>query len=688
MRTQTLPDKILRRTAAIYIRQSTRQQVEANTESKGRQYSLVDLAHDYGFKDVTVIDEDLGISGSGIERRPGFERLMQLICADKLGAVFCLEASRLARNGHQWHRLLEMCGWFEILLVDTQGIYDARQPNDRLLLGLKGSMSEFELDLIRDRLQEAVLRKARRGELRFTTPAGYLWPAGGDIELDPDARVQGAIRQIFDVFGAEGTARRTMRMLRADDNDFPAVRYLDGQRRSEWVPVTYRHVHSVLTNPFYAGAYVYGKRRYSIDVVDGRASRRIQTISSPDEWPICIRSNHPGYISWSQWERNQKKIAENNFVTTGKVRHRGRGGGALAAGLCRCGNCGRMLTVHYGGYQGKVARYACKAVSHQHGGKWCMSVGSRAIHDLISEQVLAVVQPHAIEAAKEAATLVERRREARQAQLDMELEDARYQSNLAARRYAAVDPDKRLVAAELESRWEAALQRVRRLEQNLDRPDAQDDRDIDLRVLAELADQLKEVWNHPETSDRRKKEIIRILIVEIRVTVDENAGEIDAVIHWKGGHHSEHRLKKLKPGAHKNTTDPKAMRLIEKYAGKESDASIADRLNRKGFVTGVGNAWNAGRVGSARRLRGIHGYASACGDGRFYTMIGAAEEFGVTYYLIRKLVFEGHLEAHQVVPSAPWQIPREAFEAPEVQAEFERFKNRRRWRTFNNNSTE
>ena len=340
-----LPPALLKRKAVVYVRQSTQAQVHLNLESQRRQYELVDEARRRGFRDVEVIDDDLGRSASGTVARPGFDKLVAWLCAGEVGAVLCFDASRLARNGRDWHHLLELCGLVEARVIDLDGVYNPCRPNDRLLLGMKGSISEFELGILRTRMLDAARAKARRGELRISVPIGYIWHREIGLGFDPDLRVQEAIRVIFSRFRQLGSARQVHLSLRADEVHFP--RPSDGKKliAFDWTPIRYRNVISVLKNPFYAGVYAYGKSENRTEIVDGRARKTYGHYRPLQECEILLKNHHEGYIDWAEFERNQKQLAANAYRRKDGAKS-GRGGRALLVGLLTCGRCGRRLTVN------------------------------------------------------------------------------------------------------------------------------------------------------------------------------------------------------------------------------------------------------------------------------------------------------------------------------------------------------
>jgi DNA invertase Pin-like site-specific DNA recombinase len=629
-----LPAAVLQRKAVVYVRQSTPQQVQSNLESQRRQYGLVEVARQRGFTNVEVIDDDLGRTASGAAERPGFDRLVADLCAGKVGAVLCLDASRLARNGRDWHHLLELCGLVEARVIDLDGIYDPCRPNDRLLLGMKGSISEFELGIIRSRMYEAVRSKARRGELRIPPPIGYTWDQHVGLGLDPDRRLQEVIRLVFQKFRELGSARQVLLWMASQNIHFPYPS--DGRTLTsfEWRPIRYRNVISILKNPFYAGVYAYGKSEKRTTIVDGRARKSYGHAKPMDTWEVFIKDHHVGYISWTEYERNQALLAGNAYRRVGDTKS-GRGGRALLAGLICCARCGRRLSVVYTGRYPRPV-YRCEQPNAQLGQRRCLSVAGKRIDETIAAEMLRAVTPMAIEAAEEAERMLKDEDQDRRRIAELELQQAQYDASLAERRYAACDPDNRLIAAQLEKAWESALQRVERCREQLDR--TQTSKAEDARPdLTGLADDLSAAWKAPRTTMRTRQRLVRTLITEIVADVDAEAGEIVLVIHWKGGQHSELRVRKPRTGEHGCRTSEQALAVIRNMAGRWSDENIAASLNRMGIPTGQGKTWTARRVSSLRQVHGIRSYRSAEENSEWLTLSEAAAYLGVSHHQIRKL---------------------------------------------------
>ncbi|HEY1477770.1 MAG TPA: recombinase family protein [Chthoniobacterales bacterium] len=675
MNSKLTPERLLRK-ALVYVRQSKPSQLIHNQESTRLQFSLADRARVLGFQRVVVIDDDQGRTGSGLVDRPGFQRLAAEVCSGEVGAVFCIEASRLARNGRDWHHLIDLCGMVGAVVVDPDGIYDPTLTNDRLLLGMKGTISEFELNLFRQRSTEAILQKARRGELQILLPVGFCWAPTGKLEKDPDQRVQQAIQLVFRKLTELGSVRQIMLWFRKENICLPAFPHDNpGERKMIWKLPGYAALHSMLTSPIYAGAYVYGRTETRTHVVEGRARKSAGHSKPQSRWKVLIKEHHPGYLSWEEYERNQSMISANAHIHSGAEPKAGRGGGALLSGLLRCRRCGRMMHVLY---PGTVVRYVCDAARRQHGDKQCISFGGFRIDAALSKEVLSAISGNAIEAALEAAEEMQQKRRDLRKAIELELEQARYEARLAARRYESVDPDQRLVAAELEARWNTVLQKTKELENKLHEFDdeSQSTPAPNKQVLLSLAQDLPAIWISPSTDMRLKQRIVRILIHEIVADVEEKSREIVLVIHWAGGRHSELRVKKSEAGRNRRCTDPEAIEVIQQMAGKFTDEQIAGTLNRLGLRTGVDNGWNVSRVHNARCYHHMPAFDAQNDKPSEVTIKEAAQRLNVSPPIIRRMIEQKILPAHQVVVCAPWQIPVEALDSEVIRKQATNIKNR------------
>lgn len=664
MHGDALPPAVLQRKAVVYVRQSTQAQVEHNTESRRRQYELVEVARRRGFRTIEVIDDDLGRSASGMVARPGFEKLVAALCAGEIGAVLCFDASRLARNGRDWHHLLELCGLVEARVIDLEGIYDPCRPNDRLLLGMKGSISEFELGVIRARMVDAARAKARRGELRISVPVGYVWHRDMGLGFDPDIRLQKVIRLVFERFRQLGSARQAHLSLTAEGVFFP--RPSDGKRLTsfDWRQIRYRNVISLLKNPFYAGAYVYGKSEKRVELVDGRARKSYGHGKPPEAWDVLIHDHHEGYIDWTEYERNQTLLAANAYGRVGGNKS-GRGGRALLAGMLTCGRCGRGLAVAYSGAPPGRPTYRCDRPNLMLGLPRCLGFGGSRVDAAIASEILRVVEPMAIEAALEAERMHREGEAERRRVAELDLQQAEYDASLAERRYAACDPENRLIAAQLEKHWEAALRRVEACRLRVAVVDAPDPA-VPMPDFAGLATDLAAAWSAPGATTRSRQHLIRTLVSGIIADVDDATREVILTIHWRGGQHSQLRVRKPRTGEHGCQTPDQALAVMERMATRFSDADIAATLNRMGVRTGQEKTWTAHRVASIRRVRGIHAFRSAEKDGVWLTMREAAAKLEVTSHVVRRMIQDGILPAEQVVTGAPWQIRASDLESEHI----------------------
>jgi DNA invertase Pin-like site-specific DNA recombinase len=667
-----LPAKItpqhLQRAAYVYVRQSTVTQVHEHLESQRRQYALAEHARTWGWQQVEVVDDDLGRSGSGRVVRPGFERLVAAVCDEHVGAVFALEASRLARNNRDWHHLVDLCGLTATLLIDGEGVYDPRDFNDRLLLGLKGTMSEWELGVLRQRSLEALRLKASRGELYTTVPIGYVRTRDDRVELDPDLRIQEAIRMIFRQCLALGSLRQVLLWCRSEHVTLPAIEYGPFGRTVVWKLPVYNTIHKLATNPIYAGAYVFGRTKTETRVSGGRASKRT-TRREAAEWPVFLPDHHPGYITWAEYEALQRQRQENAQMQGRMSRGAPRHGTALLAGLLRGRRCGRRLHVTYSGANGKVRRYDCRGAMVNHGTGHCLSFGSLALERAVEDAIFAVVAPGAIDAALAAAAQTQEQQTEREAHARLALEQLRYEAERARRQYDAVDPANRLVAAELERRWNAALDAVAAQERHLaGLATISASPAVDVAGLRALAEDLPRVWQDSRTDARLKKRLVRTLIEELLVDVSADASRLHVIVRWAGGQHSALDVRKKRKGQHRFCTSEDVVDIVRALVRVLPDGQIAAVLNRLGYTTGRGNTWTATRVVTLRHSHDLPVFdpTSAARDG-WCTLEQAADRLDVSHTVIRSLISGGLLPAEQVIATAPWVIRTTDLNLPVVQ---------------------
>jgi DNA invertase Pin-like site-specific DNA recombinase len=576
----------LDRTAIVYVRQSTPTQVLEHAESKARQYALAGHAVALGWPSarVVVIDEDQGKSGRGAEHRPGFQRLLAEVTLGHVGLVLGLEMSRLARSSKDWHHLLELCALFGTLLGDQDGVYNPTDSNDRLLLGLKGTMSEFELFTMRNRLQRGLIHKAERGELHIAPPLGYEKSPSGEVGLDRDEQVRGVIRLIFDKFDELGTARQVLVYLVRNDIRL-GFRWNRGPRRGQldWRVPRYGTVLRVLTHPTYAGAYVFGRK-------DPRRGRPATGAAGADRsrfrataWAVLLKDRLPAYISWARYEANQERLRGNRAVAGSPGVP--RDGGALLAGLAVCGSCGRRLTPHYP-RRGRPY-YWCTRHLQDIRDQTCHGLTAGVVDRLVEERVLEALKPAGLRLSLRAIADGRAERERLEGHWERELERARYEAERAGRQYQAVEPENRLVARTLEQRWEAALAEVRRLEEAVarvarDRPARLTEAERS-RILALSAD-IPALWGAASTTNADRKEVIRCLVDRVVVHVRQNTEYCDVTIHWKGGCASEHEvIRPVRSRGQQRDGDRLRARVVELHGQGRTAAAIAATLAAEGF---------------------------------------------------------------------------------------------------------
>lgn len=648
----------LARQAHIYIRQSTPYQVKHNVESKRRQYGLADRAQRLGWSEVTIIDEDQGHSGSGT-LRSGFEQLLVNVCSGNVGAVFCIEGSRLARNGREWHTLLDFCALVNTLLIDDEGIYDPRLPNDRLLLGMKGTIAEMELSTFRQRAQGALDEKAKRGELHTTVGIGYVRTESDRIEKDPDLRIREAIALVFRKFGELGSIRQVLIWIRQEHIELPVIINGEDERKIVWRVPVYNTLRHILTNPIYSGSYVRGRSKTVARIENGRKRVVRQRVRAQQDWKVLLVQHHEGYISWDEYQSNQALIAQNANRKGGLVQGAVKQGKALLSGLLRCGHCGRRLQPGYSGTRSNVLHYDCRGAGQGDGR--CLSFGGLRVDERVSEEVLHCLEPLGIEASLKAIEQECAASNERIHQKELALQQASYEVAHARRQYDAVDPDNRLVAAELERRWNETLKTQSLLQQQLEqlREAPSDQLSAACKEeLLRLGMDLPTLWNHPSSSPEIKKRILRTVLKEIVVNVSGDT--IHLVLHWQGGSHTELRIAKNRPGHNRWTTDADTVELVQHLARVLPDESIAAVLNRLHKRTAHGHPWAAGRVCAFRSDHAIPVYRKGEREARGeLTLEEAAAALNVSRMTVLRMIRSKLLPATKACVGAPWLIRRE-----------------------------
>jgi DNA invertase Pin-like site-specific DNA recombinase len=600
----------LRRQAVVYVRQSTLQQVRGNRESTVRQYALVDRAKALGWPvdRVQTIDDDQGRSGAHADHRHGFKKLLAEIGAGQVGVVLALEASRLARSSADWHRLVEICVVTKTLLADESAVYDPRNPNDRLLLGVKGTLSEAELMTIRCRLHEGRWSKARRGELAQSLPVGYVRTEAGAVVKHPDRQVQARLGRVFDLFAELRVARRVVLRLRREKLMIPAQAWGGpGHGEVRWKVPTFGAILRILHNPAYAGAYVYGQKEYdSFDrsPTNGKARTKARAVA---DWPVCVRDVYPAYLTWDQFVRNQQTLRDNWF------RHDSRGaprkGAALLQGIVRCERCGsRMSVFHYSTKEKRAPGYGCVAGYIDGAAKTCQMMSSAPIDAAVAEQFLAAVTPAQVDVALRALEAFEAEQAEGRRQRQMQLEQADYEVEMARRRYEKTDPANRLVAAELEARWEQALrerERRRREAEELERQQASPLGAAERRRIRAMAADLTQVWHAATTSMADRKELLRFLVHRVYLDGVTEPRQVRVTVEWHTGAQTVLTVPRLAVGAWAPKTSSAVVERIRELLPTLEYEEIATKLNKEGFRTAKGLRFNLYSVGYIARSRGL-----------------------------------------------------------------------------------
>jgi DNA invertase Pin-like site-specific DNA recombinase len=651
-----------RKPAYVYLRQSTPGQVRYHRESTERQYALREKAQELGWSEaaIHVLDRDLGISGSQMAGREDFKTLVADVSMGQVGAVFALEASRLARSNLDWHRLLELCALTQTLVIDEDGCYDPADFNDGLLLGLKGTMAQAELHFLHQRLQGGKLNKAKKGELRFPLPVGYCYDEEGRIFPDPDEEVRGAVELVFRLFRETGSAYAVVQGFSQRGLRFPKRSYggaWDG--KLVWGRLTHSRVLSILKNPSYAGMYVYGRFQYRRKITaEGEIEKYTQAVAMP-QWTVRLAEHHAGYITFEEYLRNRERLEKNRTngeatVLSGPARE----GLALLQGLLLCGYCGRALTVRYRGNGGIYPIYECTWLRREGlATKNCLNFRCDLLDPVVSEEVLKALQPAELELAWVALRELERRDQAIMHQWQMRLERAEYEVALAERRYQEVDPSNRLVASTLERRWNDALVQLQdlkkqaaefqRQEAHVATPEQKE------KVLA-LARDLPRVWHAPSTQAKDRKRMLRLLIKDITVEKAPQEKQLLVHIRWQGGACSHLRVQLPPNMADRMRYSAALVDRVRDLAQSLSDAQIVDRLNQEGRVSALGKPFTVSMIKWIRHSYKIP--AAKLKQPDELTVQQVAEHFGVNPNVVYYWIEHDVIQARRVNSGMPYWI--------------------------------
>jgi len=654
----------LARSAIVYIRQSTPEQVRGNPESTRVQLGLCEKAIALGWRSAHVIQDDLGVSAGGYVDRPGFQELLTRVATREVGIILCVEASRLSRNSKDWAHLFELCGYFQTLIADLEQVYDLSHPNDKLIMGIKGTVSEMELSVIKARLKSGTESKAARGELKINLPTGYVYDSCDKIVQDPDQRVQQAIATLFEQF-QRSTSVRQLSLWYRDNNVLFPVKKTGRDNKIHWEVPASKTLHNLLRHPIFAGAYVWGRTFTFVDYVDGALVKRVGEQREIEEAKVCIQDHHPAYISWEQLLANRAKMAQNR-PRWSMQQNQGaiRDGLALLAGLLRCGHCGGTLFV---GYKAASALYYCDGGSEK-GSKRCISFGSKLIDEGVSKELLRALEPLAIKASVVAA---DRNQEDVSRQIEsarLSVAAARYEADRALEQFDLCDPKNRLVADTLEERLNDKLVELRdaklKLEVAAETNDALTDEQR--RRLEELGRDFPSAWNHTLADPKLKKRIIRTAIREVLVKHEVEEQRLEVTIHWMGGAHSRiHVAKRATPVGSK--TDPSLAELVRTLATELSDAEIARILNMKKLATPRGLRWTQDRVESFRKRQRIRARPRER-DPDVLNMNEAIKYLGIGHNGLLGLVKRGAISPNQLSEFAPWRVSRTELDSDRVQS--------------------
>lgn len=660
----------LSKKALVYVRQSSPNQVRNHLESQRLQYNLVDRARQLGWPEqqIVVLDDDLGVTATGVKKRRSFEELLNRVGAGETGAIILWSSSRLARNGREWHHVLEVCAVFHTLIIDGDGIFDPRLADHQLWLGMKASFSEYEVKQLQALARAALKSKASRGQLFHNLPAGFVRTADDRIELDPDQRVQQIIRMLFARFEELGSINQVFKWCHRERIEIPVRLYQNGVRLT-WRLATYSTLNLFFTNPLYAGIYQYPKTTTRTRIVDGRVVKTSGHRVKPEDNPILIENLFASYITADQFKQIQKTIENNTQRRGNMVSGAPRDGDGLLTGLLKCGHCSRTLRVHYPA-AGRGPTYYCPRHLKVAHAKSCLRFSSWRLEQQVSAQMLKAVEPLAIEAALLAEENLNRANQQKAEALAYALAQARYEAERIERQFNATEPENHLVSRTLAARWQQALEKVEALKSQHDQVLAGQTplTDTERARLFELAEDLKTVWDHPNTSAQLKTRLVRLLVKEVWVKALD-AQHVHATIHWQGGVHTEFEFRRGRPIAREEHVKEQrsTIEVVQQLALVCDDQQIARILNRVKLTEAKHPSWSAGDVIELRNKNKIAAFSQEQYERRgLVNLKQAAEHLGASLGSVLQLIRGGLLSARQVIKYAPWEIDRRELDKPQV----------------------
>lgn len=658
MKTDKIKKVHLDRNAYIYIRQSTEHQVKNNVESQQRQYELVELAeqHHWTLESIIIIDDDLGRSGSATNGRTGFAKLVADVALKKAGIILGLEVSRLARNNKDWYQLLDLCSLTDTLIGDQDGIYDPSSFNDRLLLGLKGTMSEAELHMLKSRMLQGLYHKAQKGKLKFSLPVGYQFDDEDNIIKNVDEQVVHIIELTFKKFFEMGTVNSVLCYLKEHNLLFPRKAAFD--KKIRWILPYYKAIRDTLGNPLYAGAYVFGRTKVVKEIApDGQTVSR-QKSQNMDDWDVVIKDHHPPYISWEDYLKIQKKIEANAAPPKSQAAQAVREGSALLQGIATCGKCGRSMHIAYHGQgQKSYPYYQCNIAYRTRGEKHCQSIGGRRIDQAVATIFLEAISPAGLKIQLKALEKLQNQEDTALKQLELQLERAEYEAERAYRQFDSVEPENRLVVRTLEQKWNEALGRANDLKRQLFERQQHLQKQlskIEKQEILHLSRDLKGLWNAPTTTDKDRKKLLRSAIAEVQLLKEDR--DVAVKIIWVGGATTDTsvHLPKVRSKRH---TSLDVVDLVRQLAQRFTDDQIARILIRQGHKTATGLAYNAHKVANLRYNYGIPRYKKPKNEpSTTYTAQQAAQILQVSVPTVHSWLKAGFIKGEQLTEGAPWEI--------------------------------